>query len=79
MIIALIILAILVFLAIEYYFYKKLIYEIVKIIKDYIPKYNLESYKDRTDYIGIVLHGREIQKCNEVQHYQNLIKDIEEL
>jgi len=53
--------------------------KIIKIIESYIPKYDLESYKDRKDYTGIILHGREIQKCNEVQHYQNLIKDIEEL
>lgn len=77
--IPLIILAILVFLAIEYYFYKKLISKIVKIIESYIPKYDLESYKSRTDVTGLILHGREIQKGNEVQHYQNLIKDIEEL
>ena len=77
--ILLIILAILVFLTIEYYFHKKLISKVIETIKSYIPKYDLESYKDRKDYSGIILHGREIQKCNEVQYYQNLIKDIEKL
>lgn len=53
--------------------------QIIKIIESYIPKYDLESYKNRTDYTGSVLHGREIQKYDESQHYQNLIKDIREL
>ena len=74
-----IILVILVFLITEYYFYKKLICKIIKIVESYIPEYDLESYKNKTDVTGLILHGREIQKCNEVQHYQNLIKDIEKL
>jgi len=74
-----IILAILVFLAIEYYFYKKLISKIVKIIESYVPEYDLESYKSKTDVTELILHGREIQKCNEVEHYQNLIKDVKKL